>query len=161
MKKIILLLCIFCQMSAKDTFTPINDPDKLPKSALELWQGYDARAEDMEVKIIEEWKTDEVTTRYLTYKVGQFKGANARVAAFYSFPNKPGKHPAFVWTHGGGQQAERSRSQYFAKQGFACIDVNWLVAQWKMISKKIQTGGKWILPKVHASIPKLYAKDGR
>ena len=39
---------------------PISDPAKLPKSALELWQGYDARAEDLEVEIIEEWKTDEV-----------------------------------------------------------------------------------------------------
>ena len=42
------------------------------------------------------------------------------------FPNKPGKHPAFVWTHGGGQRAEKERSLYFAKQGFANIDANWL-----------------------------------
>lgn len=126
MKKFILLLCFISHLSAKDTFTPISDPDKLPKSALELWQGYDARAENLEVKIIEEWKTDEVTTRYLTYKVGRFKGANSRVAAYYSFPNKPGKHPAFVWSHGGGQRAEKNRSVYFAKQGFANIDINWL-----------------------------------
>jgi len=45
MKKFILLLCFISHLSAKDTFTPINDPNKLPKSALELWQGYDARAE--------------------------------------------------------------------------------------------------------------------
>ena len=89
--------------------------NKLPKTALELWKGYDARAEDLEVKIIEEWKTDEVTTRYLTYKVGRFKGTDSRVAAYYSFPNKPGKHPAFVWSHGGGQRAERNRSVYFAE----------------------------------------------
>ena len=105
MKKFILLLFFISHLSAKDTFTPISDPDKLPKSALELWQGYDPRTEDLEVKIIEEWKTDEVTTRYLTYKVGRFKGIDSRVSAYYSFPNKPGKHPAFVCTHGGGQRA--------------------------------------------------------
>ena len=93
MKKFILLLCLISDLSAKDTFTPISDPDKLPKSALELWQGYDARAEDLEVKIIEEWKTDDVTTRYLTYKVGRFKGIDSRVSAYYSFPNKPGNIP--------------------------------------------------------------------
>ena len=78
------------------------------------------------MKIIKEWKTDEVTTQYLTYKVGRFKGTDSRVSAYYSFPNKPGKHPAFVWTHGGGQRAEKDRSLYFAKQGFANIDINWL-----------------------------------
>ena len=140
MKKFILLLCIFCQLSAKDTFTPINDPNKLPKSALELWQGYDARAEDLEVKIIEEWKTDEVTTRYLTYKVGRFKGANSRVAAYYSFPNKPGKYPAFVWSHGGGQRAEKNRSVYFAKQGFANIDINWLG---RTVKENIEANTDW------------------
>ena len=84
MKKFILLLCFVSHLSAKDTFTPISDPAKLPKSVLELWQGYDARSEDLEVKIIKEWKTEEVTTRYLTYKVGQFKGTDSRVAAYYS-----------------------------------------------------------------------------
>ena len=127
MIKFLLLLCCFSlSLLGKDTLVPINDPAKLPKSAIELWQDYDPHAESLEVKIIKEWKTDEVTTRYLTYKVGRFKGADSRVAAYYSFPNKPGKHPAFVWTHGGGQRAEKDRSVYFATQGFANIDINWL-----------------------------------
>ena len=140
MKKFILLLCFISHLSAKDTFMPISDPAKLPKSALELWQGYDARAEDLEVEIIEEWKTEEVTTRYLTYKVGRFKGANARVSAYYSFPNKPGKYPAFVWSHGGGQRAEKNRSVYFAKQGFANIDINWLG---RPVKEDIDTNTDW------------------
>ena len=140
MKKFILLLCLISYLSAKDTFTPISDPDKLPKSALELWQSYDARAEDLEVKIIEEWKSDEVTTQYLTYKVGRFKGIDSRVSAYYSFPNKPGKHPAFVWTHGGGQRAERNRSVYFAKQGFANIDLNWLG---RPVKEEIEANTDW------------------
>lgn len=125
-KLILLLASLVLSLNAKDTFTPISDPANLPKTAIALWNTYDARKEPLEVKIIKEWKTKEITTRYITYKVGRFKGVDSRVAAYYSFPNLPGKHPAFVWTHGGGQRAERSRSIHFASQGFACIDVNWL-----------------------------------
>ena len=60
MIKIFLLLSFIAPLGAKNTFTPISDPEQLPKSALELWQTYDARAEDLEVEVIEEWKTDEV-----------------------------------------------------------------------------------------------------
>jgi len=66
-------------------------------------------------------------TRYVTFKVGTFKGADARIAAYYSFPdNEKQKNAAFVWSHGGGQRADRGRGVYFAKQGFATVDINWL-----------------------------------
>ncbi len=48
------------------------------------------------------------------------------MAAYYSFPEDAEKAAAFVWCHGGGQRAERGRGVYFAKQGFAILDVNWL-----------------------------------
>jgi dienelactone hydrolase len=121
-----IFLLSTCYLLSRDTFTPISDPGKIANTAVGLWASYDPRAESLDVKVIKEWKTERVTTRYITYKVGRFKGVDSRVAAYYSFPNKPGKHPAFVWTHGGGQRAERSRSIHFAEQGFACIDVNWL-----------------------------------
>ena len=73
---LLLLFTLSLSLFGKDTLVPINDPAKLPKSAIELWQDYDPHAESLEVKIIKEWKTDEVTTRYLTYKVGRFKGAD-------------------------------------------------------------------------------------
>ena len=127
MIKYFLLICVLLlSLNGKDTLVPISNPKKIPTSAIELWKNYDPHAEPLEVKIINEWKTNEVTTRYITYHVGRFKGSASRVAAYYSFPNKPGKYPAFVWSHGGGQRAERGRSQYFAQQGFACIDINWL-----------------------------------
>jgi hypothetical protein len=31
-----------------------------------------------------------------------------------------------VWAHGGGQRADRHRGEYFARQGYASIDINWL-----------------------------------
>ncbi len=141
MKRIFLLLaCLVSSLFGKNTFIPITDPAKLPKNAIALWEDYDARTEDLEVEFIEEWKTEEVTTRYLTYKVGRFKGTDSRVAAYYSFPNKPSKHPAFVWSHGGGQRAERTRSVYFAKQGFANIDINWLG---RPVKEEIEANTDW------------------
>ena len=56
---ITLLLGVSYPVYAKDTFTPISHPGKLPKSALELWKNYDPKVEPLEVKIIKEWKTDE------------------------------------------------------------------------------------------------------
>lgn len=110
---------------AKDTFTPYQ-AGEVPQNPTELWQDYDPRREALEVELVKEWQADGVVTRYITYKVGSFKGADARVAAYYSFPANGKKNPAFVWCHGGGQRADRTRGVYFAKQGFATIDINWL-----------------------------------
>ena len=115
-----------CSATAQeDTFAPY-EAGAVPQSATDLWKDYDPRKEDLEVKVIKEWNEDGVVTRYVTFKVGRFKGADARVAAYYSFPEGAAKAPAFVWCHGGGQRAERRRGVYFAKQGFATVDVNWL-----------------------------------
>ena len=118
-------LCLNLQGVAKDTFTPYQ-AGEVPQNPTELWQDYDPRSEALEVELVKEWQADGVVTRYITYKVGTFKGADARVAAYYSFPANGKKNPAFVWCHGGGQRADRTRGVYFAKQGFATIDINWL-----------------------------------
>jgi len=109
-----------------DTFAPYRDADDVPRNAADLWKNYDARKESLDVKVFKEWKTDGVVTRYVTFKVGTFKGADARIAAYYCFPDNGRKNAAFVWSHGGGQRAERNRGVYFAKQGFATVDINWL-----------------------------------
>ncbi len=111
--------------AAGDTFAPYAK-DAVPQSVVELWKDYDARAEALEVHVVKEWKKDGVVTRYVTFKVGRFKGADARIAAYYCFPDNGKKNPAFVWCHGGGQRADRSNGEYFARQGFATIDINWL-----------------------------------
>ena len=114
------------QLYGEDTFIPFQDTNKVPGNVVELWQDYDARREPLEVQIIKEWKADDVITRYVTFKIGTFKGSDARLAAYYSFPTHPQKHAAFVWSHGGGQRAQKERGIYFAKQGFATLDINWL-----------------------------------
>ena len=97
---------------------------EVPKTAKELWAAYDSTKEDLDVKVIKEWQEDGIIIRYLTYKVGTFKGTDARVAAYYSFPINLA-NTAFVWTHGGGQRAERT-GQVLCLPRYAVIDINWL-----------------------------------
>ena len=110
---------------AAETFPPYK-ANQVPQNVIDLWADYDARREPLEIKVVKEWKEDGVVTRYVTFKVGTFKGADARIAAYYSFPAGGSKSAAFVWSHGGGQRAVRERGIYFAKQGCATVDINWL-----------------------------------
>ena len=144
---------LLTNVRADETFQPYKDGE-VPHSVSDLWKDYDARKEPLETKVVKEWKTDGVVTRYVTFKVGTFKGADARIAAYYSFPDNGKKNSAFVWSHGGGQRAERGRSVYFAKQGFATIDINWLGRE---MEKDIDINTDW--GKVDPSQgPRFYAK---
>jgi len=111
---------------AGDSFEPYTNRDQVPQTAQQLWAQYDASTEPLDIEVVKEWNNGDVTTRYVTFTVGTFKGQPARIAAYYSFPNLGGSHPAFVWSHGGGQRAERQRGVYFARQGYATVDINWL-----------------------------------
>lgn len=118
-------LCVFgTAIHAADSLSPYT-ADKVPTNVVDLWKDVDARKEALEIEVIKEWKEDGIVTRYVIFKVGTFKGADARLAALYTFPEGLKKGPAFVWSHGGGQRAERERGTYFAKQGYATIDINW------------------------------------
>jgi len=121
-----LLATAFAVSVQEDSLTPYTQASQVPQTAVELWKDYDPRKEDLEVKIHKEWKQDGVVSRLISFKVGRFKGADARIAAYYCFPENGQKNPAFVWCHGGAQSASRSRGQGFAAQGFATVDINWL-----------------------------------
>ena len=108
--------------NAAETFPPYK-ADQVPQNVAELWKDYDARQESLDIKVVKEWKEDGVVTRYVTFKVGTFKGAEACVAAYYCFPVGGRKQAAFVWSHGGGQRADRKRGVYFAKPGFATMEI--------------------------------------
>ena len=112
--------------TSADTFQPYESVEQVPDSVQELWKGFDPEAEALDTEIVKEWVKDGVTTRYLTFNVLNFQGTPSRIAAYYCFPNSPGPHPAFVWAHGGGQRAERQRGEYFARCGYATVDINWL-----------------------------------
>lgn len=123
-----------------ETFQPYATTDEVPKDAIELWRDYNPRTEELDVRIIKQWKADGIVTRYVTFKVGKFKGADSRIAAYYSFPENGKKNAAFVWSHGGGQRAERNRGRYFASQGFATLDINWLG---RPMESDIKTNTDW------------------
>ena len=125
---------------AKDTFIPWTKAEQVPQSATALWAGYDSTAEPLDIKVHHEWKEDGVVSRLVTFKVGTFKGVDARIAAYYCFSENGKKNPAFVWSHGGGQRADRKRGHYFATQGFASIDINWLG---RPLEAELDPDNKW------------------
>ena len=119
---IILFLSVLPTLG-QETFSPYKASKEVPQNVEDLWEDYDPRKEPLEIKVIKEWETPEVITRYLTFKVGIFKEADSRISAYYSFPKNSKKNAAFVWSHGGGQRAEKNRGIYFAKQGFTTLDI--------------------------------------
>lgn len=135
-----LLATCFTASAQAESLTPYTQASEVPQTALELWKDYDPRKEALDVKIHQEWKEDGVISRLITFKVGRFKGSDARIAAYYCFPDNGQKNPAFVWSHGGGQSAKRSRGHYFATQGFATVDINWLG---RPLEKELDPDNKW------------------
>ena len=125
-RTVCLLTALTCiqSVTAQDSLEPYK-VDSVPQSVTDLWKDVDFRKDPLETQIVKEWKEDGIVCRYVIFKIGTFKGAESRCAAFYTFPEGMKKGPAFVWAHGGGQRADRTRGTYFAKQGFASIDINW------------------------------------
>ena len=119
-----LLLTSLAALHAADSLTPYT-ADNVPQNVVDLWKDVDARKDALETKVVKEWRENGMVCRYVIFKVGTFKGADSRIAAFYTFPEGAKKAPAFVWAHGGGQRADRERGLYFAKQGYATVDINW------------------------------------
>jgi len=111
-------------LKAADTFEPYTSD--VPESAVVLWEDYDPRHEPLDIEVVREWENEGVITRYVTFTVGTLKGKRSRIAGYYCLPVGKTKLPAFVWAHGGGQRADRHRGEYFARQGYASIDINWL-----------------------------------
>ncbi len=118
------LVTVGTALKAEDTFEPYTSD--VPESAVALWEDYDPRHEPLDIEVVQEWENEGVITRYVTFTVGTFKGKKSRIAGYYCLPAGKTKLPAFVWAHGGGQRAERHRGEYFARQGYASIDINWL-----------------------------------
>lgn len=91
----------------------------------ELWADFDPRAEPLEVEVAAEWADDAGSYQVLRYTIGTFKGAKARMAAFYGRPKAGGKVPGLLHMHGGGQRAFLNVVRYYVGRGYGCISVNW------------------------------------
>lgn len=110
--------------AAEDTLPPLKD-GKAPANLDELWAGFDPCKEPLAVEVLKEWEEDGVVCRLIRYNVGVFKGASAKVAAFYAFPKGGTKLPAIVHMHGGGQSAGLDPLVNDAKKGYAGMSLNW------------------------------------
>ena len=89
---------------AQDSLPPLRE-GKVPQNLVEFWGEYDPRREPVEAEVTREWEQDGIVCRVLRYQVGVFKGAPAKVAAFYAFPKGAAKLPGLLHLHGGGQSA--------------------------------------------------------
>ena len=110
---------------ATDTFTPFRSEDEVPKTVTELWKDYDARKESLDTEVIKTWKEEGVVINYVLFNVCTVKGVTSKIAAYYTYPEGMKKGPAFVRCHGGGGKPQRDLGVYFAKQGYATVDINW------------------------------------
>jgi hypothetical protein len=105
----------------------VNDP--APTNFVEMWAGFDPRAEPLDVETLKEWEQDDVVFRIVRFRIGIFKGKKATLAAIYGFP----KHvigtgerlPGLVQIHGGGQYADYRACLTNAKRGYATVTIAW------------------------------------
>ena len=112
-----LAVCPFAARAADDA-----DP---PRTVEEIRDGFDPRAEPLETEIVREWEDDGIVYRYVTFRVGEFLGEPARVAAFYGFPEGAVGLPGLLHLHGGGQRAFLHEVEFYARRGYACLSINW------------------------------------
>jgi cephalosporin-C deacetylase-like acetyl esterase len=109
---------------AQDSLPPLRE-GKVPRNLTEFWGEYDPRHEPVAAEVTREWEQDGIVCRVLRYHVGVFKGAPARVAAFYAFPKGAAKLPGLLHLHGGGQSASFDSVLNDAKKGYASMSLNW------------------------------------
>jgi len=102
-----------------------DEAPKAPRTVQDLWSEFDPRSEPLDLQVVREWEKDGIVFQYVTYHVGTFKGAEARMAAFYGFPKGSGKVPGLLHLHGGGQRAFLHEVEFYAKKGYACLSINW------------------------------------
>ena len=97
----------------------------VPQDLAALWADFDPRAEPLQERVAHRWEAGGTALEVLTYRVGTFKGTEARMAAYYGRPKAAAKVPGLLHLHGGGQRASLYTVQYYAGRGYACLSINW------------------------------------
>ena len=99
--------------------------DDVPRDVRSLWANFDPRQVPLDTSTVRQWEKDKITCRYVTYRIGTFKGQQARMAAFYAFPTGAKGVPGLLHLHGGGQRAFQHEVEFYARRGYACLSINW------------------------------------
>ena len=108
----------------KETF-PILQNRRVPQTVEELWNGYDPRAEPMDIETLKEWEEDGVVMKVIRYRIGIFKGQKSMMAAIYGYPKGAANLPGLLQIHGGGQYADYRAVLTNSKRGYATISIAW------------------------------------
>ena len=117
-------LLIGCARAAQDSLPPLKD-GKAPTNLDELWGEYDPRKEPLDTQVVREWTEGGITLRHVVFTIGVFKGKPARLAAFYGFVKGGARVPGILQVHGGGQSASMDAVRDTARNGYACLSINW------------------------------------
>ena len=66
-----ILIGLVCLLPATVLFA---DEPKAPGTVKALWADFDPRQDALDAKIVREWEKDGIVYRYVTYRIGTFKG---------------------------------------------------------------------------------------
>lgn len=98
---------------------------RAPENFKEMWRGFDPRREPLNVEVVKEWEEDGVVLKIVRFRIGVFKGHEAKLAAVYGAPKGATNLPGLVQIHGGGQYADHKACVANAKRGYATISIAW------------------------------------
>lgn len=120
-----LLLICTATFAADPETLPALTGDVAPQNLAEMWAGFDPRAEPLETEILHEWEEEEVVLRIVRFRIGVFKGQQAKLVGVYGFPKNASKVPGLLQIHGGGQYADHKACLMNGKRGFATLSIAW------------------------------------
>lgn len=115
---------VLCSVLLPAVAFPADDVP-VPATVKDLWKDFDPRLDPLDAKVVREWEHDGIVYRYVTYHIGTFKGQPARMAGFFGYPKGAQKLPGLLHLHGGGQRAFLKEVEFYARQGYACLSINW------------------------------------
>ena len=114
--------------SGQETLPALKVGTPAPANFAQMWNGFDPRAEPLEVETLQEWEEDGVVLRIVRFRIGIFKGEKASLAAIYGYPKNiesGTKIPGLLQIHGGGQFADHRACVANAKRGYATLSIAW------------------------------------
>ncbi|WP_339887290.1 MULTISPECIES: dienelactone hydrolase family protein [Rhodopirellula] len=98
---------------------------RAPENFEEMWRGFDPTSEPLNVEVVREWEEDGVDLKIVRFRMGVFKGHEAKLAAVFGVPKGATNVPGLVQIHGGGQFADYKACVANAKRGYATVSIAW------------------------------------
>ena len=123
----IMFSCPVLAQESGNTLSPLEGT-AVPQTFAEMWEGFDPGAEPIDTEVVREWEKDDAVIQVVRFRIGQFKGKVAKLAAVYGYPKslqKGQRIPGLLQIHGGGQFADERAVIANAKRGYATLSIAW------------------------------------